>query len=430
MDSSIIEVLSSYVPTLLLQKLVTNPVPTRKPFAYHFDAAVLFAHIEGLTDLVTEATNDADSLQQFTQILNTYFSLLVDFVKAEGGDILGLAGDRVLILWPTQQNTPAHNAIAALTTATRRAVQCALSLQNLADHYETSIVSHITLRIGVAAGKVFTASVGGALGRWEFFGSGKAILQAYTLIPDALSGDIMLAPEAYALIRAQCVGKELDDGNFRVENVRFPLPPVARQPLTPTSDVAAPLRAYIPGAVLNNVTTGQSGWLTEVRDVTLLHVNIPAIHDNADLDTLHNTMRTMQRALYRHAGSVSKLLLNNSGLVLVAALGLPPLSYSDTAVRGVQAAQLLAEELGAAGLDCRIGVATTKTICSSIGNARRREYTMISLAGERVATLATHVNTTNRPILCDAATYEYAKAVVDFIPSAQTIAGEPVYQLK
>ena len=420
MDSSMLETLTSYVPTLLLQKLLAHPVPTRKPSAHHFDAAVLFARIEGVNSLVPDLPAAADDLQQLTQILNTYFSMLVDFIKAEGGDILSLSGDCTLILWPTQSHGMPRNAIAALTTATRRAVQCALTLQNLADHYTAPHANRITLRIGVAAGKVFTASVGGALGRWEFLGSGQAILQAYRLISDALPGDIMLAPEAHALIRAQCVGKELENDNFRVENVRFPLPATTLETPTPTPAIAAPLRAYIPGAVLNNVTTGQTGWLTESREVTTLHINIPAIHGDVDLDIIHNTMRTMQRALYRHAGSVSKLLLNHTGLVLVAALGLPPLSYSDTAVRGVQAAQRIAAELLTTGLECRIGVATAKTVCSSIGNARRRAYTMIGTSGIRAAALSAAVNDKTGPILCDAATYNDAKASMDFSPSVET----------
>lgn len=431
MDISTIEALASYVPVQLLRLLSVNPTPARKPTDQHFDAAVLVAHMEGFTALFERLHQDdpAAGMKKLSQVLNAYYPLLVDFVKAEGGDILSLTGDRALALWRVA-DAPSGKAsrrspIAALTAATRRAVQSALSLQKMLHEYEALEDLRLAIRISVSAGKVLTACVGGALGRWEFLTSGEAVVRACALNRQAAPGDILLTPESYALMRTQSIGQELEEGRFRLETIRIPLPaaPLASPPLTP--EIAAPLRAYIPGAVLNSVTTGQAEWLAELRPLTLLYVNLPTLHHTTPLDQIHNTMRTMQRALYRYSGSVSKLLLEDAGVVLVAALGLPPLEYADTALRGVQAALLLVGELQAVGLPCKIGVATGPAFCCSVGNPRRREYTMIGAAGDRARQLMAAAANTG-VILCDAATYEAAKSQIDF----DTLPAQPLYRPK
>lgn len=423
MDTSMIEALASYVPVQLLQLLLANPAPARKPSDQHFDAAVLVAEMEGFHALFERLhREEADAgVKKLSQVLNAYYPLLVDFVRAEGGDILSLTGDRALALWRAADARAdkggRRSPIAALTAATRRAVQSALSLQKMLHQYEALEDLRLDIRISVSAGKVLTACVGGALGRWEFLTSGEAVGQACALNREAAPGDILLTPEAYALMRTQSIGQKLENGSFRLENVRFPLPsePLESPVLTP--EISAPLRAYIPGAVLNSVTTGQTEWLAELRQLTLLYINLPTLHYTTPLEQIHNTMRTMQRALYRHSGSVSKLRLEDAGMVMAAALGLPPLTYTDTAPRGVQAALLLADELQQMGLPCQIGVATGPAFCCSVGSPRRREYTMIGAVGDR-AWQAMTADAPTGGILCDAATYEATKASVAFAPSS------------
>jgi hypothetical protein len=100
-------------------------------------------------------------------------------------------------------------------------------------------------------------------------------------------------------MRTQSIGSGIEDGSFRLETIvsRCPSRRWSRAPLTP--EIAAPLRAYIPGAVLNSVTTGQAESAGELRPLTLLYVNLPTLHHPRRWIRFHNTMRTMQRALYR-----------------------------------------------------------------------------------------------------------------------------------
>ncbi len=442
-NSGVLEALASYVPAHLLRLLLANPVPARSPTDTHFQSAALYADIGGLDALLASlATSGEEGVRRFTQILAAYFNLLVDFVKIEGGDIVSLSGEKVLVLWPAERESSRRASVAALVSATHRAAQCALSLQKILQNYDAGDQGQLALRMAVSAGKVFTASVGGALGRWEFLTSGATVAQTFGMIREAEWGDILLSPQAYALLRAQCVGQELPSGNFRLENVRFPLPSRAMPPLVLDPDMAAPLRAYIPGVVLNSMTTGQGGSLAELRDLSILSINLPGVSHKTALDTLHLAMRTMQRALYRYAGSVNKLQMGDAGMVLTAALGLPPLSHPDDPLRAVQAASLIVEELQETHPALSIGIATGPVFCASVGSARRREYAMIGETATRARQLMAAaqqppgdvpgVSPGASPdaiagVLCDAATYQAAQGALTFdaIPAAE--GASPVY---
>ncbi|MBN2003322.1 MAG: adenylate/guanylate cyclase domain-containing protein [Anaerolineae bacterium] len=435
-NSGVLETLASYVPTHLLRLLLANPVPARTPTDTHFQSATLYAEIGGLDDLLARLIpSGEEGTRRLTQILNAYFNLLVDFVKIEGGDIMSLSGDKALVLWPAEHESSRRASVSALVSAAHRAAQCALSLQKMLHDYDAGDEGQLGLRMAVSAGKVYTASVGGALGRWEFLTSGVTVAQTFGMVREAEWGDILLSPQAYALLRTQCVGQELPDGNFRLENVRFPLPSRTLPPPVLEPEMAAPLRAYIPGAVLNSMTTGQTGWLAELRNLSILSINLPNVFHRTALDTMHTAMRTMQRALYRYAGSVNKLQVGDNGMVLTAALGLPPLSHPDDPQRAVQAAALIVEELQKTSQSLNVGIATGPVFCTSVGSARRREHAMI---GETVTRARQLMAAAQQPcdgissdaltgIRCDAATYQATQEALSFDAIPATGESSPVY---
>src|SRR5690606_33455801 len=129
-------------------------------------------------------------------------------------------------------------------------------------------------------------------------------------------------------------------------------------------------------------------------------------------------MQALQAALYRQEGSINKLNVDNKGITLVAALGLPPLAHEDDPRRGVQAAVEMQAALRDLGRPSAIGVTTGRVFCGSIGHARRREYTMVGDAVNLASRLMEAVDLRDRPdrwaILCDQATYQAARADFPF----------------
>ncbi len=397
---TLVETLASFVPTLIVRRLAANPAPLAEPAAERFHAAVLYADISGFTPLTERLSRSGPAgVEELSGLLNAYFGELIALIAALGGDVVKFAGDALLAIWPAADED--------LPTSVRRAAQCALAAQMSLHQYQAADGIRLSLRVAIGAGRVAMVHIGGVYGRWECLVTGPPLIQIGAAGGLAQPGEVVLAPDAWALVSDVCAGTPiLDDKMTRWQDDKVtdtayqtPSPP---HPLTPSScqavrldDVLAPLplrplppfslvpemdaalRAYIPGAILSRLVAGQSGWLAELRRVTVMFINLPGIDHSMPLEQAHLVMRALQTELYRYEGSINKLGVDDKGIMLVAALGLPPLAHEDDAARGVLAALAMRAKLQELGLPSAIGVATGRAFCGAVGSDRRREYTMI-----------------------------------------------------
>ena len=151
--------------------------------------------------------------------------------------------------------------------------------------------------------------------------------------------------------------------------------------------------------------------MAELRPVTILFVNLPALPGAASLAEAQDVLCAVQSELYRYEASINKITADNKGTMLVAALGLPPLAHEDDPVRGIGAAVAVQSRLRELGWRCSIGVTTGRVFCGAIGSPQRREYTVI---GDVVNLSARLMQAAEESILCDAATYRAARDRADF----------------
>src|SRR5215510_15737219 len=94
------ELLASYVPKLIQNRVIANPSPIEAPVAEELQAAVVFADISGFT-LLTErmAEKGPTGVEVIARILNEYFGQLIDIIHEFGGDVVKFAGDAVIAVW-------------------------------------------------------------------------------------------------------------------------------------------------------------------------------------------------------------------------------------------------------------------------------------------------------------------------------------------
>jgi class 3 adenylate cyclase/tetratricopeptide (TPR) repeat protein len=402
--------LPSYVATLATRGMAGRKQPRHEPAGERLAAAVLFADISGFTALTERlAGSGPGGVEELTELLNGCFGRLVQLVVDHGGDVVKFAGDALLALWPADEGLPALTA---------RAAGCGLAMQQVLHASELAAGTRLSVRVGIGAGQVSTAHLGGVRGRWEFVVGGPAVTQTCGAEQLGRPGDVVLAPEAVDQVRDRCLGEPVATGTGAAPALRVtmvqPLP--AATPLARVAAVQAPgsaLRGYVPGAILARLDAGQSAWLSELRHLSVLFLRLPEL-DDLTPDTLwqvNDLVCEVQEALYEYEGSVNKLGMDDKGTTMVAAFGLPPVAHEDDPVRAVRAALGIRARLDRRGVRHAIGIASGRAFCGSVGSDLRREYTMI---GGVVNLAARLMQTAIDDVVCDSATRQEAQAKLTF----------------
>src|SRR5262249_2743625 len=204
--------------------------------------------------------------------------------------------------------------------------------------YQTREGHTLAVRMGLGAGNIALMHVGGVYGRWEVVITGPPLSQVSQAQAHAQPSEVIVSPQVWALLQSYCIGQHMLDDYVRLEAMELKLDQPVRRSQVLGAEVETALRAYIPGAILARLAAGQSGWLAELRRVTVLFINLPDLTSRTSLDQAQAVMQALQTALYHYEGSLNRIGVDEKGPMLLAAFGLPPLAHEDDAVRGVQAA--------------------------------------------------------------------------------------------
>jgi class 3 adenylate cyclase/tetratricopeptide (TPR) repeat protein len=433
--TGIIETLSSYVPALVAGRLANNPTPVARHDEAHFSAAVLHADIAGFTPLTERLSQDGpEGIDRLSSQLNAFFGELIELVSAHGGDIVKFAGDSLVAIWPSEENPGALLDLteigdqvgggeyllhpSSLGSKALRAAQCACAIQSRLHENRQAQAEQLTLEIGLSAGAVMTTHLGGKYGRWEFLLAGKPVGEAARAEAAAAPGQVMMSKTFWSLVQAACSGSPSESEFMLLHSVDQPIAaePLKRDPLGPKSESS--LRAYIPGPIMSRIAAGQSDWLAEHRRVSLIFTNLPDLGYDSPIEDIQRAVHMLQEALYSYEGTVSKIALDHTGLIFVAALGLHPLAHEDDPVLAGLAAIEMRDRIRPLNLRCSIGVSTGSIFCGSIGNDKRRDYTLIGDAVNLGARIMKAVGSSpysiEQDIYVDDSTFEQSEHRIEF----------------
>ncbi|MGZ4778371.1 MAG: AAA family ATPase [Thermoanaerobaculia bacterium] len=392
------EELVRYVPTYVAWRIARG-LPA-VAFAEVMPAAVLFADISGFTSLSERlAARGGEGVEQLTQVLNAYFGRLISAVTDHGGDVVKFAGDALLAFWPVEDDRD------ALDHAARIAARCALEIQDAVTNFDAPAGERLSLRVGVGAGPAVTASLGGIYGRYEFVLSGPAVVEATKAAAHAEPGFCIVGVDAWKRVAPIAEATDAGEGTKQLVSVReVELAKALAVPLLDASAVPS-LLAYIPASIHRRLAARQSGWLAELRNLSVIFLKLPGVGYGTGLETGLALMRSLQTELYRYEGSVNKLSIDEKGVTMLAALGLPPLAHEDDPRRAALAAMDMKSRLDESGQKTSVGVNSGSVFCGTIGDATRCEYTLI---GDVVNVSARLMQAANGGVLCGETTRRMA----------------------
>jgi len=366
--------------------------------ADRFPSAVLFADISGFTPLTEAlAQQSSEGPEELTRLLNGYFSRMIALSEAQGGEVVKFSGDAVTVVFPAVQED--------LSIATRRARQAAEAMQAAMSEFATLETSvgpiALGMKIGIGAGDILAARVGGVFGRWEYVIAGDPLRQIAQAEHQAKRGDIVLSPEAESIIAPSSIAPR-------------PLLQPDWACVQSPARVETVLRAYVPGVVIAWLEEELQDWLAVLRPMSVLFIGIAGIdytQPNA-VERLHTFLRAAQKIIHRYEGSINKLAVDDKGTVSIVLLGAPPRAHEDDPERALRCALDLQGMAETQGLQLAIGATTGRVFAGPVGSETRREYTVM---GDTVNLAARLMGVAGEgQVRCDYETYQGARGRLTF----------------
>ncbi len=405
MPQNPISLLASFVPPPLIRFLAQDRLTLERPREWTYPAMVLFTDISGFTALTEHLASQGDrGAEEITLLLQTYFNNMINLVTAHGGEVLKFAGDALIAQWPILTSS-------SLSDQAVRAARCALYIQRTLHNFEAASGIFLTTRITLTHGDVRMLMVGGEYHRWEPVFTGRPFKVLSRLEDITHPGEVATDQATWQAMAPLVHGEPVGSLGSRILEIKEEIKTTPMVPLPLRNLEEDQIRPLIPGAVIDRISAGHAAWLAELRPVTALFVQLQDIQPETPLSRAQEAVQAVQRVIYRYEGSLNKITLDDKGTLLLAAFGLPPLSHEDDPLRGTLAALEIHQSLQELGLRCSIGVATGTGFCGTVGNDRRREYTII---GDVINIAARLMQNHAASVLTDHATYRESRQHVAF----------------
>jgi class 3 adenylate cyclase len=274
--------LTAYLPAVVrrhLEKQDTQ-VPLRVPNTHQTTVVSMFADVSGFTAMTESlAARGPVGAEYLAKHLNSYFEQLLRLVSSAGGDVFKFAGDAMLIFWP-------ENKEDTLESLLRRAIQCALRIQAFLHKAELAPGVVLSVKMGIGIGPATIAHLGGesdgAISRIEYIAVGPALQQAFDCEHHAEAGDVICSPECWKKAGRFFGGEPVGGANgpnseyYKVQSVQLPIKLCSRRPSFTRDDTQlhARMKQYVPRAVWPYLHAHDEFWGSELRDVTVLFINL------------------------------------------------------------------------------------------------------------------------------------------------------------
>lgn len=409
----------------LTDDTVETTVMRKLPFSKSYDTVVLFVDVSGFTALsewiaLTEGDEGAGLLAHH---LNSYLAQIVKCIASQGGDVFKFVGDAMIVLWPPDSDD--------LTNVLRKATQSAIEIQRKLSNTKLAEDVVLNVKIGIGVGLCSIVLVGGVRNRIEYFSTGSPLDQAFNAEHHAEPGDIVLSPEAWEIAKDYfLVSKDFGDGFVSPKQIpsgkQLPRTNIAKISNIDTvhGSTMNIIKNCVPGAVQSYLNTPMERWISELRRVAVLFINVglteaemvsmSTLSRNPNLDRVQKVVSIVQACVYRYEGSLNKFMFDDKGSTLLAAFGLPPLAHSNDSLRAILSAIDIYEALSTIGLSASIGVTTGSAFCGVVGAQTRKEYSVLGDVVNLSARLMQHAEKTQAGVLCDNETQYLSQLKVMF----------------
>lgn len=147
--------------------------------------------------------------------------------------------------------------------------------------------------------------------------------------------------------------------------------------------IAASLRGCVPAAILPYLQIGAQDFGSETRSLTVmfasLGVDLSSAETKEGMEKIQKIVTCVQQQVYRHQGSVNKLVMDDKGSTLICLWGLTPMAHDDDASRAILTAIAMNNEL--MKIDntlCKVGISSGEMFTGIVGTSGgRKEFSVL-----------------------------------------------------
>ncbi len=386
--------LSAFTPEALHRALGQG-----KAGCFAFEGAALFADISGYTMLAEELCGQGTTgREQLSRILNDAFSFYVDCVHAENGEIASFAGDGFLAYWPA-----ANKPLSAVLASAER---CASALHGSEQRSSNTGPNYPSVHIGIAAGPLWAAQLGGVDGVWHRILAGAAAAKAFDAAAKAGPGETVRIPaDSYDESAEDVVSGLSEAAAWFVPSEHK----VSKGDVSIIED-----NGMVPRVVREWWSDKWALWLPQIRNISALFVKIGGLMPEADdsLEHYQEAIAGLQRAIRPYTASTGTLVADDKGLVFKLCFGMPYNTHRDDRVQALRSALAINQILGKLGFHCTCGVANGEGVCMPLGGSDRLDYAAIGRFAHLAARL---MDSSKAGVLCTRDVAEQARREVSLI---------------
>jgi class 3 adenylate cyclase/predicted ATPase len=474
---SVLYLLSTYLPSHLVQEKMHRPV-SGLVRGQLLNGTLLFADVSGFTALSERlAALGQEGAERLTDLMNRYFSTMLEVLSWSGGILLKFAGDATLVYFPEQ------GAGEQIRWAVRAGQRMMRAMADFAAVETPLGTLGLQMKIGIGTGHFLAASVGSAE-RMEYVVLGRTVAQTMAAEGVAEASQVIVdEATAAGLDPSRCLeqvagfytvrsgtDRDLDDFEIKAEKRRARgAMPWSASPHAIVTQMEVALRQiqaltpYLAAELADRIVARarQRQVESEYRPTTVLFVNFTGLETLLSAwgqggvrrvtRLLSDYFNAMHQVIARHGGIVSRIDPYSRGSKMLVLFG-APVAHEDDPQRAVNVALAMGAELAMLNDRCRqtllphlppeldgpliqqrIGITQGLTFAGQVGSSTRREYTVmgddVNLAARLMASAQLGQTLLSQRIY-DAVVDYFAATTLDPIRVKGKSQPIPVYQLE
>ncbi|WP_342374561.1 AAA family ATPase [Myxococcus stipitatus] len=385
--------LRPYIPGALIRRLAhteAHALPPVEPVR----GAILVLDIAGFTPIVVglsgEGPRGIDALQH---LLRSYYTEMIDVVKSHGGDIYQFAGDSILACFEPVVDEGDGEAVT-------RAARCALDMQRRLSRFSRlELLGQrfgVSSRIGVGVGESHRIVLG-TTGMWMHPALiGRPLEQAVAAEKRARVGEVLLSPEAWALLPDLARVGEERDGAFRLE----PSVPLEARTLPNVSppggeELVGRCALLLHPVLFTRITSAHQELGGDFRDLTCFFLRFKTDHAPSEVEGFTRQLNAfyeyVQRESAHHGGVLLMTDFTDKGNVLYVLFGAPTALQNKEVLASKLACKILRERENFPYVrELQIGIATGHAYFGDMGSPLRKGYSALGEVVNLAARLMTY----------------------------------------